>query len=101
MNHPSESLLVNELAQIIEQGKNKVSAQVNSIITMVYWQVGFKINTYILEGDRAKYGKNVVADISDQLTSKYGKSFELRNLRRMMQFAEVFSEFEIVSPLAT
>ena len=29
------------------------------------------------------------------------KNFELRNLRRMMQFAEQFPNIEIVSPLAT
>ncbi|MCE7056223.1 DUF1016 N-terminal domain-containing protein [Algoriphagus sp. AGSA1] len=67
---------------------------------MVYWQVGFKINTYIFECDRGAYGKTVVADISDQLTPKYDKSFDLRNLRRIRQFAEVFSEFEIVWPVA-
>ena len=36
-----------------------------------------------------------------QLTEKYGSSFEVRNLRRMMQFAEQFLDFEIVSQPAT
>ncbi|HLA36450.1 MAG TPA: DUF1016 N-terminal domain-containing protein [Rhodocyclaceae bacterium] len=36
-----------------------------------------------------------------QLLAGYGRSFEVRNLRRMMQFAEQFPDFEIVSPLAT
>jgi hypothetical protein len=31
----------------------------------------------------------------------YGRSFESRNLRRMMQFAEQFPDFGIVSPLTT
>jgi hypothetical protein len=36
-----------------------------------------------------------------QLVASYGRSFEARNLRRMMQFAEQFPNFGIVSPLAT
>jgi predicted nuclease of restriction endonuclease-like (RecB) superfamily len=35
------------------------------------------------------------------LTEKYGRSFEARNLRRMMQFAQQFPDIEIVSALAT
>jgi len=42
-----------------------------------------------------------VPTLSAQLTKKYSKNFELRNLRRMMQFADQFSDLEIVSPLAT
>jgi hypothetical protein len=30
-----------------------------------------------------------------------GKSFEARNLRRMMQFAEVFADLGIMTPLAS
>jgi DUF1016 N-terminal domain len=35
------------------------------------------------------------------LVASYGRSFEARNLRGMMQFAEQFLDFGIVSPLAT
>jgi predicted nuclease of restriction endonuclease-like (RecB) superfamily len=71
------------------------------VLTLTYWHIGKKINEHILENKRAEYGKEIVATVSIQLVEKYGKSFELRNLRRMMQFAEVFTDFEIVSPLVT
>jgi hypothetical protein len=35
------------------------------------------------------------------LVASYGRSFEARNLRRMMQFSEQFPDFGIVSPLTT
>ena len=38
--------------------------------------------------------------VATQLVEKFGKSFELKNLYRMMQFAEKFSDIEIVVPLA-
>jgi len=95
-----EQTLFNELSQLIEQSKNFVIVQANSIMTMLFWNVGKRINEDILQNKRADYGKRIVPTLSAQLTEKYGKNFELKNLRRMMQFAEVFPEFEIVATLA-
>ena len=101
MKAKDSDLLLQDLAGIIENGKKEIAAQVNSTLTLVYWQVGFKINTYILENQRAQYSKETIANLSSQLITRYGKSFALRNLRRMMQFASLFSDRQIVSPLAT
>lgn len=97
----SDGYLIKELAEIIDQGKKQAVSQVNGIITLVYWQVGHKINTHVLEYQRAEYGKRIILALSEELVGLYGKSFEVRNLRRMMQFAELFPDFKIVSPLAT
>nr|WP_286175034.1 DUF1016 N-terminal domain-containing protein [Cytophaga sp. FL35] len=70
-------------------------------MTIVYWQVGFKINTHVLEESRAEYAGEITAKVSRQLVEHFGKSFELRNLRRMMQFARMFPDLKIVSPLVT
>ena len=93
-------MLFHDLAHIIEQGKNQLVKQVNSSITLVYWQVGKKINEHILNNQRAEYAKEIVSTVSTQLKHVYGKSFEERNLRRMMQFSELFTDFETVLPLA-
>jgi len=99
MNQKMDNSLFQDLARIIDQGKNQLAKQVNSTITLVYWQVGKRINEDVLNNQRAEYGKEIVSPVATQLASKYGKSFELRNLRRMMQFAEEFPDFEIVVPL--
>ena len=39
--------------------------------------------------------------LSTQLSDKFGSTFAVRNLRRMMQFAEQFEDFEIVSMAST
>jgi hypothetical protein len=93
--------LFDEICTIIEQGKQKVTAQVNSILTLTYWHIGKRINEDVLQNQRAEYGKQIVATLSTQLAQEYGRSFEARNLRRMMQFAELFPDYQIVSPLAT
>jgi predicted nuclease of restriction endonuclease-like (RecB) superfamily len=70
------------------------------MMTMLFWNVGKRINEDILQNKRADYGKQIVATVSRQLEEKYGKNFERTNLTRMMKFAEEFSDLEIVAPLA-
>ncbi|MGB6151015.1 MAG: PDDEXK nuclease domain-containing protein [Pricia sp.] len=101
MKKDVSEILFRDLAEIIEQGKKKVTAQINGTLTLVYWQIGSKINIHILKEERAVYAAEVVETLSGLLVEHYGKSFEARNLRRMMQFARTFSNFEIVSPLVT
>ena len=49
---------------------------------------------------RAEYGEQIVATLSPQLTAEYGQGFAERNLFRMIQFAEVFPDGEIVATLS-
>jgi predicted nuclease of restriction endonuclease-like (RecB) superfamily len=94
----SENLL-RDLTSLIEQGRSQAAAAVNSALTITYWQVGRRINEDILHGQRAEYGKQVVEKIAEVLELEYGKGFEAKNIRRMMKFAVVFPDFEIVAPL--
>jgi len=96
----TEQVLLNDLSQLIEQSKQFVIVQANSVMTMLFWNVGKRINDEVLQNKRADYGKQIVATPARQLTEKYGKNFERTNLTRMMKFAEQFSNLEIVAPLA-
>ena len=96
-----ESVLFKRTCEIIETRKSRAGAYANREVTLMYWEIGRYIGSVLLGGERAEYGKRIVSTLSTQLVFKYGKSFELRNLRRMMQFAEKFDNFEIVSELAT
>lgn len=95
----SENFLFDELSHLIEQSKTQVISYANSTLTTLFWQVGKRINEHILQNKRADYGKEIVSTLSTQLKIKYGKNFEERNLRRMMQFAEQFPDIEIVGSL--
>ncbi|MDR2205718.1 MAG: DUF1016 N-terminal domain-containing protein [Flavobacteriaceae bacterium] len=96
----SEQVLFNELSQLIEQSKQFVIVQANSTLTLLFWHVGKRINEDVLQNKRADYGKRIVQTLSAQLTEKYSRNFEAKNLRRMMQFADQFPDLEIVVPLA-
>jgi len=92
--------LFKELSLLIEKSKQKTFSQVKSTINLLFWQIGKRINDEILHNKRAEYGTQVVANLAEKLSNKYGRSFEIKNLRRMMQFAEQFHDQKIVVPLA-
>lgn len=91
--------LIREIRGLIDRGRHQAVAAVNSALTLTYWQVGKRMNDEVIKGERAEYGKRVVEQIADVLVLEYGKGFEVKNLRRMMKFAGVFPDFEIVAPL--
>ncbi|MBZ4188125.1 PDDEXK nuclease domain-containing protein [Niabella beijingensis] len=92
--------LVAELSQLIEQSQQQVVQQVNSGLTMLFWKIGRRVNADILQNKRADYGKQIISTVAAQLEARYGRNFEEKNLRRMLQFAEQFPLEEIVVPLA-
>lgn len=91
--------LINEIVSLIEDGKKQLAYAANATITFTYWHIGKRINTEILENKRAEYGKQIVVSVARQLTEQYGRSYEEKSLRRMMQFAQVFDDESIVATL--
>ena len=95
-----ESQIFERVAHIIEMRKLRAGVYANREVTLMYWEVGYYANSVVLDGSRAAYGKRIVTTLSSQLVAKYGKTFDINNLRRMMRFAERFSDFEIVATLS-
>ncbi len=85
-----------EIKTLIEQSKQELATSVNAAMSMLYWQIGKRINDEVLNNKRAEYGKQAIKLLSDKLIIEYGSSFSEKNIRRMMQFAEVFPSKEIV-----
>jgi hypothetical protein len=92
--------IVQEISALIEESKQQVVRTANSALTLLFWQVGNRINEEVLKNERAQYGKQIVATVSAQLELKYGRNFNEKNVRRMMKFANEFSDLEILPPLA-
>ncbi len=91
--------LIDELRQMIDRARESVASTVNSTLAMLYWHVGSRMQTEVLHNERAEYGNKIVATVSRQLAAEYGGAFTEKNLRRMVQFAQIFSEKEIVVSL--
>ncbi|EMW2397832.1 DUF1016 family protein [Vibrio vulnificus] len=92
--------LSQEVAALISNAKQRAAAAINNEITLLYWQVGNRIRQEVLGGERADYGKQVIATLATELTAQYGKGWSKRNLAQMVKFAEVFTDAHIVQTLS-
>jgi predicted nuclease of restriction endonuclease-like (RecB) superfamily len=96
---PLSITLLADCRQLIEDAKQSAAVAVNAGLSMMYWQIGKRIREEVLGGERAEYGKEILPTLSAVLVAEYGCSFEVKNLRRMLQFAEVFADEQIVVSL--
>ncbi len=88
------------IKKLIEQSKQQIALSVNATMSKLYWEIGIRINQEVQSKNRAEtYGKQIVASLCRQLETEYGTSFSEKNLRRMMQFAQVFPDEKIVVSL--
>lgn len=112
MNHPKTSKtksqpapsltaqpLLTDLRQMIVQARESVARTIDSGLTLLYWQIGERIRLEILKEQRAEYGANILQTLSAKLRLEFGNGFAEKNLRRMVQFAEIFPDRTIVVSL--
>ena len=92
-------VLLEDLRRMIEETRHGVAAAVNTAMTHLYWQMGKRIKAAILNGERAEYGIQILSTVSNELMRDYGRGYGEKNLRRMIQFSEVFPDEKIVVSL--
>ncbi|MBX3288666.1 MAG: DUF1016 family protein [Acidobacteria bacterium] len=95
----TNEVLFDEIRSLIEETRSRVASTVNSALVLMNWHIGKRINDEILQNKRAEYGNEIVVTLSQQLTAEYGKGFTRANLFRMVQFAEIYPDIEIVASL--
>jgi len=94
-----DETLLCDLRGLIEETRAHVAITVNAALTMLYWRIGKRINEEILKGERAAYGAEILQTVSAKLMVEHGSSFSEKNLRRMIQFSEVFPDEQILVSL--
>ncbi len=92
----NSDLLFGEIKLLIDQSRRQVAQTVNSAISVLYWQVGKRLQKEVLQHQRAEYGKEIITSLSKQLEQEYGKGWSKRQIHYCLRFAEVFPEEEIV-----
>ena len=92
--------LLEELRRMIEESRRSLAGEVNAAMTMLYWRIGTRINQEILQGERAEYGKQIVASVSQELSREYGQGFSYSALTRMVKFSEFLPDVKIVATLS-
>ncbi len=96
---PFNVALFNDIKSLIQQARQRAAAAVNSELTALYWQVGQRIATEVLNGERAEYGQQIIVKLAAELTQQFGRGWSKQQLRHCLRFAECFADPEIVSPL--
>lgn len=92
--------LLGDLRQMIDETRQSVAATVNVALTTLYWRIGKRINEEILKGERAEYGQQILATLSQELVRDYGNGFSYSALTRMVKLSEVFPDPKIVATLS-
>lgn len=84
---------IQEIKQILSQARQKAYQAVNSAMVEAYWKIGERIVQEEQNGQsRAEYGKEIIKNLSAELTAEFGKGFTERNLRNFRQFYIEFTD---------
>jgi predicted nuclease of restriction endonuclease-like (RecB) superfamily len=90
-----------EIKQILAQARQKSYQAVNSAMVEAYWLIGKRIVEEEQNGkERADYGKEIIKNISEEMTREFGKGFSKRTIWEIRQFYTTFPDFSIVRTLS-
>ena len=86
---------INETKKILKNARQKAYTAINSAMVEAYWEIGRRIVEEEQRGkERAEYGKEIIKNLSKELTEEFGKGFGERNIRNIRQFYVLFSDYE-------
>lgn len=84
INNTEYKELVQNIGHVYQNAKSKVISTVNSEMLIAYWNIG----KYIIEFEqggkiKAEYGKQLLVNLSKDLSLRYGRGFSRSNLQYM------------------
>jgi predicted nuclease of restriction endonuclease-like (RecB) superfamily len=79
--------LIGGIAELLEAARRNAARTVNALMTATYWEIGRRIVEFEQQGqERAGYGEQLLAQLSADLTSRFGRGFGRRNLFQIRAF---------------
>lgn len=89
--------LINDVKQIVEQGRQTAYQAVDRSMVDTYWKIGRRIVEEEQQGQsRAAYGKQIIKMLSEELTREYGSGFSQRYLAYFRQFYVMIPDITIL-----
>ena len=89
--------LFKDISKLVAEARKRISIAVNSEATILNYKVGQYIHEFILKSKRAPYSKEIISNLSDMLTQKFGSGWSEKHLFHCLRAAETFSFEQIVS----
>ena len=75
------------VVELLEQARRTAARSVNAIMTATYWEIGQRIVEFEQGGEeRAGYGEQLLEQLAEDLTKRFGRGFSRQNLQQMRQF---------------
>jgi predicted nuclease of restriction endonuclease-like (RecB) superfamily len=99
IDYAKSNNILHDIQQIIEKSQRFAWHTVNVAMIQRNWLLGKRIAEEELQGEnRAKYGDELIKQLSTELTKLYGKGFDYSNLYKFMRFYKAFPDiFHAVS----
>jgi predicted nuclease of restriction endonuclease-like (RecB) superfamily len=93
--------LVGGISHLLEAARHATVRVTNSLMTATYWEVGRRVVEFEQGGSqRAGYGEELLARLSNDLTQRLGRGFGVDNLENMRRFYLAMPEGKISETLS-
>ncbi len=96
--NPTNKQFIQEIKTLLHSARSRAYQSINEIMTKTYFEVGRRIVEEEQKGkSRADYGKELLKNLSIELTKEFGKGFSVANLKNMRQFYLAFKNRQTAS----
>lgn len=84
---PSYDGVLADLVRLVQEARRAAARSVNTVMTAAYWEIGRRVVEHEQRGlARARYGEALLARLSADLTSRFGRGFSVDNLETARLF---------------
>lgn len=90
--------LVTNIENAVANAKDNIATNVNQVMVQTYWSIGRYIVEYEQAGSvKAEYGKQLLRQLSKDLTLRLGRGYSHSNLSNMRKFYNYYPTFQTLS----
>jgi len=94
----NEDGFYSRILDLLKSARKTVVQSVNKTIVDTYFEIGRLIVEEEQNGkSKAEYGQNLIPELSNKLTTEFGKGFSTTNLKQMRTFYLTYSKGQTVS----
>ena len=98
---PEDLHLFESVKYVLDSAFRNIYRVANTNIVAAYWEIGRLIVDDEQKGaTRADYGKQILKELSEKLTSEYGRGYSVTNLKYFRQFFLVFPDLFVPNLLS-
>lgn len=89
------------IVALLDAARHAAARSVNALMTASYWEIGRRIVEAEQHGRRrARYGEQLIARLSSDLTKRFGRGLGENYLENMRRFFPAYPRYEISQTLS-